>query len=391
MTFLSTLTWVDLLLLLASVLSAALYGASFFKQPFGERTRIAVRSLRAAALFLFVYFGTRFVFFAVVVGRFHLQDTTFPSSLFVLLAVYLFGLRFGAAVLATALLLVGYYAYLPGYSLGFIVSSALSSLLSGTAALVLGEVLTRYRNTLSELNAQLRALVRARERVSYMLAHDMRNSLAILRLQSDLLDLPAADSSAVRATIASEAGKAVQVLESVLYLAKVSSPGALQKETFDLGALCEEERASMVTLHADHVFVYVHEGEAVQVFANREAVRRIVANLLSNAVKYAPSGTTVRLTTASTESSWQLQVRDEGIGMDASHVERLFEPLTQGDAASPGIGLGLHIVKMLVELHGGSIAVDSVLGKGTTFTIIFPARPRASAPGRRPRPGVNKK
>lgn len=111
--------------------------------------------------------------------------------------------------------------------------------------------------------------------------------------------------------------------------------------------------------------------------ADRRALRQILLNLVSNAVKYTPAGGTVTLGAHHEPGiGTRLWVADTGIGIAASDVARLGQPFVQLDTAylekRQGVGLGLMLVRSLVSLHGGTMAIDSALGRGTTVTIQLP-------------------
>lgn len=107
-------------------------------------------------------------------------------------------------------------------------------------------------------------------------------------------------------------------------------------------------------------------------------LRQIFINIIGNAVKFTPSGGRIEITCRVTDDGGiMVRIADNGTGIEASDLPKLFMPFTQGaqDASQPqeGTGLGLSIAKSLVELHDGRIAVDSVYGEGTTVSMIFPA------------------
>lgn len=111
------------------------------------------------------------------------------------------------------------------------------------------------------------------------------------------------------------------------------------------------------------------------VTADQRALRQILLNLLSNAVKFTPAGGRVEIDTFVVGGMVHLKVRDTGAGMRAADVERLGEPFFQAgdmDQRRSGIGLGLAVVRALVELHRGAFEVASVLGVGTTVTVSLP-------------------
>lgn len=103
-------------------------------------------------------------------------------------------------------------------------------------------------------------------------------------------------------------------------------------------------------------------------------MRQIIANLISNAIKYSAKDQAVRVSLAYTEQELVLQVRDEGIGIPEADLKHLFQPFHRAAniGAIPGTGLGLTIAKESVELHSGTITVESTVGVGTTSTVKLP-------------------
>lgn len=106
-----------------------------------------------------------------------------------------------------------------------------------------------------------------------------------------------------------------------------------------------------------------------------EKMERIFFNLMSNAFKHTPDNGRISVTFRQTDSEATYSVIDTGCGIDTSEIERIFDRFYQAEGANPkGSGIGLALTKAFVELHGGSIAVRSVKGKGSEFTVTFPVR-----------------
>lgn len=114
------------------------------------------------------------------------------------------------------------------------------------------------------------------------------------------------------------------------------------------------------------------------IYGDRRMLQHILRNLISNAVKYSPDHSTVHCCLAQQGDVIQLRVADHGIGIPSEDISNLFAPFFRASNSSgtQGTGLGLSIVKECVEMHGGSISVDSTLGAGTTFTVLLPIRRR---------------
>jgi signal transduction histidine kinase len=153
---------------------------------------------------------------------------------------------------------------------------------------------------------------------------------------------------------------------------------------------------------ADHEALFASHGvqfdtqlppEKVHVLADPMRIAQIVGNVLHNAARFTPPGGRVVLALQADEAARvaRIQVQDSGVGVDLALRDRLFEPFVQADTSlarsGGGLGLGLALVKKLVELHGGSVRAESDgLGQGSTFIVELPYASEKSMDGR-PAPG----
>lgn len=177
-----------------------------------------------------------------------------------------------------------------------------------------------------------------------------------------------------------------ELVDALLTLARVDEGRMeLHREPTDLRALMAEiyETAQMLGEEAGLAVTLEQPDEPVIAELDAGRTRQLVMNLMTNAVKYTPAGGSVWLTLTATPQAVTIAVRDTGIGIAPGEVGRVFDRFWQADSARsrtgerPGIGLGLSIGKWIAEAHGGSIAVTSRPGRGSTFTLTIPR----SAPG----------
>lgn len=124
----------------------------------------------------------------------------------------------------------------------------------------------------------------------------------------------------------------------------------------------------------EYSIVFQYQGTFQNAFLDRDLLQIIISNLLSNAIKYSPDGGEILLELIEKESQLAIRVSDKGIGIPAKDQPHLFQSLFRGSNIdmTPGVGLGLVMVKESVDLHGGKISVQSEVGVGTTFTVILP-------------------
>ncbi|MFA6665432.1 MAG: ATP-binding protein [Armatimonadota bacterium] len=159
-----------------------------------------------------------------------------------------------------------------------------------------------------------------------------------------------------------EAGRALD-----LKLAMVHMPEIVEKVVKTQRALSDK-----------HTFK-VELDEMPKVIADPDKLDQILNNLLTNAVKYSPDGGQITIKAHQTESGIEISVTDEGMGIPKDHLPKIFERFHRVDNRDTrrvgGTGIGLYLVKHLTQAHGGTVRVESELGKGSTFTIFLPREP----------------
>jgi len=160
----------------------------------------------------------------------------------------------------------------------------------------------------------------------------------------------------------------------------------LRVEQVDLAEVLEEAAGLLRQLAADRgLKFHVETCPLPPVQLDRLRVKQVILNLLSNALKFTDTGGTVWLEARHNASgSVVIRVRDTGIGIPAEMISLVFEPFRQIDSALArkyeGTGLGLSLVKTIVELHGGEVSIESKLAQGTVVTIVFPGARFGSVP-----------
>lgn len=123
-----------------------------------------------------------------------------------------------------------------------------------------------------------------------------------------------------------------------------------------------------------HTIIFERQGDSSNVLLDKKLLQSMLRHLLSNAIKYSPQRSQIRLEIVFEEHDIVFRIADQGIGIPSADQAQLFKAFVRGSniGTVPGVGLGLVIVKEAVDLHGGSITVDSAVGVGTTFTVTLP-------------------
>jgi signal transduction histidine kinase len=171
----------------------------------------------------------------------------------------------------------------------------------------------------------------------------------------------------------------LQLINDVLDLAKVEAGKMeLNPETFPLSKAIEEVRAVAKPMaQKKHIAVAVDIATELDcVTLDQQKFKQVLYNLLSNSIKFTDDGGTVELRATLHDSHFKLAVTDSGIGISPEDINRLFREFEQLESGASrryeGTGLGLALTRKLVQLQGGTITVESKVGKGSTFAVILP-------------------
>jgi signal transduction histidine kinase len=214
-----------------------------------------------------------------------------------------------------------------------------------------------------------------------MTSHEFRNPLSTILFAAELLQhhsykLTDEKKQKYLCRIQSAVKQMNHLLNEVLEIGKAEA-GKLEFNPIpiDLSTYCQyivEE--IQLTAGSNYLLVFNNIGTCSQACMDEQLLRSILINLLSNAVKYSPDGGKIHLELVCQPESVTFRIQDEGIGISAVDQAKLFNTFHRGNNVGKiaGTGLGLAIVKNCVELHGGTIVVESEVGAGTTFLVTLP-------------------
>lgn len=261
----------------------------------------------------------------------------------------------------------------------------------GSATLMIGSMMDV--TTLREATEALREADRRKDELIAMLAHELRNPLAPIRTATELLRSAGTNDALVlhaREVIERQATHMARLIDDLLDASRVARGKIdLRTEPCDLRQIVRQTVDDYeASLNAAGITVCLEAGDRpVWVRGDRTRLAQALGNLLHNAGKFTRPGgrVTVRLSLEEEGRRAAVSVQDTGIGIAPALLPRLFDPFSQGDQgldrSTGGLGLGLALVKGLIELHGGTVSVESPgEQQGSTFTLRLATSERAPAP-----------
>jgi signal transduction histidine kinase len=283
---------------------------------------------------------------------------------------------------AGALVIAAVFGWLPVVAAG---GSLVAVVLAGVLALAVTDMVRRVvmnevgRVTLDGLYDEAQKIIDAREEILRIVAHDLRNPLNTISMATTMLiEDPVPETARISSLrIIQRSGermnRLIQDLLSVTTIEagrlsiapqKMLVPELLRESLETLGPIAKEKSITLTVNGAD---------DLPPVRADHARVLQVIGNLVGNAIKFTPAGGSITVSAIRADGKVQCSVADTGPGIPAGQIPRLFGKFWQakrGDGR--GVGLGLAIARGIVEAHGGTIEVQSEVGKGSVFTFMLP-------------------
>jgi signal transduction histidine kinase len=216
-------------------------------------------------------------------------------------------------------------------------------------------------------------------------SHELKTPLTSVIAYAELLNenenrLQPSERAEFLGRLQSEANRLLGLIENILDLSRLET-GKTELELKPLPA-SELVHSSVETATplADKADVTIHEvpahEEEILLSVDEVKMRQVILNLLTNAIRFSPEGGTVTVRTRREDGNVVISVSDQGVGIDAGDLEHIFTLFGQGlrksNTNTPGLGIGLHLVKRIVEMHNGRVEVQSSPGEGSTFLVRLP-------------------
>jgi signal transduction histidine kinase len=258
----------------------------------------------------------------------------------------------------------------------------------------------RKRQTeVRDLLGKLERGVRDRDAFLATLGHELRNPLGAIRNALEILDRvrsPSDSELKERVILRRQSHHLAHLVDDLLDVARVTSGKiVLRRESINLGdVVLRGVEAVELGVRSGHDVRVDVTGEALHVDGDPVRLEQVVSNLLTNALKYTPEGGLIEITFQREGAQAVLEVRDQGVGLSADMIPRVFDLFSQAertlDRSQGGLGIGLTLVRRLVELQGGTIDVTSEgVGRGSCFRVRIPLASAPQLARRAPTPVVD--
>jgi PAS domain S-box-containing protein len=266
--------------------------------------------------------------------------------------------------------------------------------LAGGLAVFIRDISERKRSEdeQKQTQAALRLADRRKDEFLAMLAHELRNPLAPISAGADLLRLTRVDESRVRQIselISRQVKHMTSLVDDLMDVSRVTrglvTPNKAPLDARQIVAHAVEQVRPLIDSRGHQLAVHTPP-ESAFVLGDQKRLIQVITNLLNNAAKYTPHGGSIVLKMDATPAQVVIRVTDNGIGLGPDMVDQVFELFTQAERTSDrsqgGLGIGLALVKSLVELHDGTVTAASAgLGQGSEFTIRLPRVAMPPMPG----------
>ena len=232
--------------------------------------------------------------------------------------------------------------------------------------------------SVNDLSLQLQYQQKIRNRLSSDIAHEIRTPLTTLKGNIEAMIDGVWEISEERLyRCYEEVSRITRLIGEIDRINELESQESqLQKNTFDLTELAQQIVDNFQPMLVENKLNCSVSGDRVFISADRDKIHQVLTNLLANAIKFTPSGGRIDLSVSQSKGTTSFRIIDNGQGIPPDEVGQIFERFYMAEPSRNsklgGQGIGLSIVKGIVNAHQGTISVDSIYGKGTTFTINLP-------------------
>ena len=212
-------------------------------------------------------------------------------------------------------------------------------------------------------------------------SHELRTPLTAIRGFAELHRQGAVageeDTKQLLARIEGESLRMGSLVEDLLLLARLDQAREMEHLPVDIAKTTRDAVASAQVAGPEHPISLIGDLDELYTLGDQHRIHQVIANLLANARTHTPVGTPITVSIAQSRDGVRIAVADAGPGLSEEDQKRIFERFYRADSSrvrieGEGSGLGLSIVDAVMKAHGGTVSVNSEIGKGSTFTLFFP-------------------
>ena len=249
-----------------------------------------------------------------------------------------------------------------------------------------GRLVSTFNKMLTRIEDSFSARAKSEDKLRRFVAdasHELRTPLTAIRGFSELYRQGAVkgeeDTKQLISRIEGESKRMSSLVEDLLLLARVDQFREMKSEAVDIVKLVADATASAQASGPNHPITLIAPNSEVFMLGEEVRIHQVLANLLANARAHTPDGTPIAVMITSNDAEVSISVADKGPGISEVDQKRIFERFYRADSSrsrsgEDGTGLGLSIVEAVMQAHGGTVSVESELGKGTKFTLTFPRK-----------------
>lgn len=239
-----------------------------------------------------------------------------------------------------------------------------------------GQLIFAFNETLGRLDQ----ILQSQKQLVTDISHELRTPLTVIKGEVGLMKKYKQYDIESLISIENEVDRLTRLVGNLLFLSQAETGAMpLDIKIFSLDELLCEVFQHVKTLASDRLTISIQKMEQIEIQGDRDRIKQVLLNLLGNAIQYTPEGGRIIIELSTEGENAKIKIEDNGPGIAKKDLQKIFDRFYRGEKSrarnlSSGFGLGLSISQFIVNLHNGSIHVESEIGEGTTFTVLLPMK-----------------